>query len=89
MTATIAGLLWLAALTCWIASAYFMIRMAMSVRSDVELPRSIRWNRFNVLLAPSLLTDIGRMYRRRHLQSLAAFILIILIGIVFGTAIDR
>jgi hypothetical protein len=62
-----------AGIGAWVSIVYHMIRMACSRSNDAPLRWLTRYNRFNLIMYPSDLTEHGRVYRRRVFQSFIAF----------------
>jgi hypothetical protein len=57
-------------------TVFFMLRMVSNAKPGVPLRgRQTLWNPANVVVRPSLLTDQGRVYRRRFIVSAICFLL--------------
>ena len=69
----------LVALIAWPCIIFFSIQAARNAKTGVNVwGRKTRWNPFNVLLFPNLLTEQGLQYRRRCFQAIACFVVPIL-----------
>lgn len=76
-------------LLAWFAMLLFALRMVHQARPGVGVWTSrTRWNPFNLLWMPSLLTDDGRSSRRKCLRAVTIFFASVGLGLIFGLIAD-